>query len=537
MLGSIGCQLCDGLCQIIGIDVHDQLLIRVLHHIFRIGVLVLHPSSHAQRLKAVGQVTGLFVDLHHLGFKAREVEDVVDEVNQVVGIVEDTFSQCFLVGRCLRVAELVHVVHHRVQRCTDLLYHVLHEIVLRVLHLLHLRSLLGQLLLDVAQFTEVAQQSQVFRHASLLVVHRRQTESQIQPLAAFDAQCGTDIDLERLVHAVVHLVQHAHGQFLRLVVDERHTTCLRQGVLHLVGTPEDGQRVRSGRVAGQSQVAFMEQVVDVVIIFLEHRLHGFQTGLFDGILLNAVDTFGDVTTEDEDTEQLVVIVVDGHHAELIAESALAPYALDVTLLERNLVQVEDLRGIETVGIAQIRQSCVEALVQVYMLVDDLFAVAVVDLTGLRVDVTEVAVLVEEDDAHHRGVEDRPVAQGALIVLALQLSLLRHVFLRADDDGWLAVLVATQDREDYHEVVQLVVASFHVLRPQFQRDLFLFLPLQVLLLVGQSVEGVLQPVEVLRAVALRELVHRVGIGYLSVLVAPGKRIGLHVVSPDAHLTGL
>ena len=86
----------------------------------------------------------------------------------------------------------------------------------------------------------------------------------------------------------------------------------------------------------------------------------------------------------------------------------------------------------------------EIIVQVYVLVDDLIAVAVVDLTGLRIDIAEVTVLVKEDDAYHRGVEDRPVAQGAFVVLALLSSLFRHVFLRTDDDGRLSVFVSAQD---------------------------------------------------------------------------------------------
>ena len=147
-------------------------------------------------------------------------------MNQVVGIVEDALAQFFLMRGRLCIAELVHVVHDCVQGRTYLLYHVLHELVLRVLHLLHLCGLFCQLLLDITQFAEVAQQSQIFGDLSILVVYGHQAELQLQAFAAFDAQGGADIDLEFLVCAVVHLVQHAHGWFFRLVVDKRHTTCL-----------------------------------------------------------------------------------------------------------------------------------------------------------------------------------------------------------------------------------------------------------------------------------------------------------------------
>ena len=108
-------------------------------------------------------------------------------------------------------------------------------------------------------------------------------------------------------------------------------------MLHFVDTSEDGQGVRAGRVGGQSQVAFMEHVVNVVVIFLEHLFYSFQSGLFHGILLNAFDAVGYVTAEDKDTQQFMVVIVDGHHPELIVESAPALHAFDTSLLERNLV--------------------------------------------------------------------------------------------------------------------------------------------------------------------------------------------------------
>ena len=49
------------------------------------------------------------------------------------------------------------------------------------------------------------------------------------------------------------------------------------------------------------------------------------------------------------------------------------------------------------------------------LFNDFLGIASEDVAGLGVDVDESAVLVEEDDAQNRGVEDRPVAQRSLFV--------------------------------------------------------------------------------------------------------------------------
>ena len=98
-----------------------------------------------------------------------------------------------------------------------------------------------------------------------------------------------------------------------------------------------------------------------------------------------------------------------------------------------------------------------------MLFDHVVAFPLADLAGLGVGIVQIAVLVEIDERRILTVEDRPVAQGALVFELLQAVLLRHVLLDADDDGGLAVLVASEHGEHHDEITQLVVASLHVLR--------------------------------------------------------------------------
>ena len=91
-------------------------------------------------------------------------------MEQVVGIVEDALAEYRLVGSGGLGVDLLHIVEYGIHRGADLLYHILHETVLRVLHLLHFCLLDGQLLLHLAQFAEVAQQTEVFHDVALFVV-------------------------------------------------------------------------------------------------------------------------------------------------------------------------------------------------------------------------------------------------------------------------------------------------------------------------------------------------------------------------------
>ena len=115
-----------------------------------------------------------------------------------------------------------------------------------------------------------------------------------------------------------------------------------------------------------------------------------------------------------------------------------------------------------------------------------------------------------------------------------LALLCHVLLGADNHPGLAFLVSAQHREHNIVVAQVGIAAFHVFRPQAQCQFFLFIVLRAF---RQSVQGRLQSRGVLGAVALREFLHRVGVGHLPVVVAPCKLFLHDVVGPYSHLAGL
>ena len=159
------------------------------------------------------------------------------------------------------------------------------------------------------------------------------------------------------------------------------------------------------------------------------------------------------------------------------------------------------------------------------------------LAGLGTRILHIAVLVELQDGRLLAVEDRPVAQRAVVFQPFQAQFLRHVFLGADDDRGLAVLVAFQHGEHDVEVAQLAIAVFRVHGSQIQRDFLFLVALGIPMLAHESVEGIFQQTEITREVAVGEIRHGVGVYYLAVVVVPGKVLLFHVVCPDAHLACL
>ena len=67
MLCGIGGNLSDRMPQVQGVDVDRQVLVRILHDVAGVGILVFRPALHTLRLKHLGKIAGLSVDLHHLG--------------------------------------------------------------------------------------------------------------------------------------------------------------------------------------------------------------------------------------------------------------------------------------------------------------------------------------------------------------------------------------------------------------------------------------------------------------------------------------
>ena len=76
--------------QIVGIDIDDQLLVWILNDVSGFCIPVFHPAVSALLFEYLRIVAWLFLDLHHSGLQTRQVEYVVDEVQQVVGILFNT---------------------------------------------------------------------------------------------------------------------------------------------------------------------------------------------------------------------------------------------------------------------------------------------------------------------------------------------------------------------------------------------------------------------------------------------------------------
>ena len=89
VLGSVSGDLCYGVTQVLGVDVDDKLLVGALHNVAGGGVTVPVPSLHALRLEGLSEVVGLAAELHHVGLETRQIENVVDEMQQVVGVAQD----------------------------------------------------------------------------------------------------------------------------------------------------------------------------------------------------------------------------------------------------------------------------------------------------------------------------------------------------------------------------------------------------------------------------------------------------------------
>ena len=80
MLGSVGRYLGNGMFQIVGIDIDDQLLVGILNDVACICILIFHPAGSALLFEDLSKIAWIFLDLHHSGLQPRQIEYVVDEV-------------------------------------------------------------------------------------------------------------------------------------------------------------------------------------------------------------------------------------------------------------------------------------------------------------------------------------------------------------------------------------------------------------------------------------------------------------------------
>ena len=231
------------------------------------------------------------------------------------------------------------------------------------------------------------------------------------------------------------------------------------------------------------------------------------------------DDGSQIAAEGEDTQQTAVIVMDClQHVFYLLVAHIAG-------------------GMMPVGFAEIGKAGMEPVVEVGMGTDLLVDVALIHLAGHDIGILDTALLIEEDNPRVGRIEHRPVAQRARCIDLAQIARGGDILLGADNDRGAPVFVATQHREHDDEIADAVVATLHILGLELELQLFLLVASGILMLIHQTVDGILQQIGVVLVVTLHELIEGVGAGHLSVLVVPGKLLTVHMISPDAHLAGL
>ena len=111
---------------------------------------------------------------------------------------------------------------------------------------------------------------------------------------------------------------------------------------HFGGTAVDAQHVRCGRVGSQAHVAFVDDVVDAVVIPLQNLPDGadFLADLSLGFLFLLVR--GDVVADGIEAEGNARLVAHQHQPVFTAENAFALLLQVEAFHERNLVEVDVL---------------------------------------------------------------------------------------------------------------------------------------------------------------------------------------------------
>ena len=191
----------------------------------------------------------------------------------------------------------------------------------------------------------------------------------------------------------------------------------------------------------------------------------------------------------------------------------------------------------TVDIVEVGEMGAKPVIEMCALLDLLVDIAMEHLAGLEVGIADAAIFVEEDYPRLRVIEHRPEAQRTLCIDFSQVARIRHVLLGADDDSGIALLVAAQHRERHHEIMNVMIATLHILSLQLKCQVVGLMAMGILLAIHKTIDGPLQRLEVALTVAARELLDGIGAGYLAVFIMPGKLMASHIIGPDAHVAGL
>ena len=142
---------------------------------------------------------------------------------------------------------------------------------------------------------------------------------QTEWIASSDAQCRLYGGADGTYGMVVHTVEDALCHVLVLVADECQCSCLRQSVLLVAYLAIDGQRMIGCGVVDHADTSHAEHVVDVLDV-VRHLFVGLcQLAQVLLLAVVAVSHFRHVASGTEDTQQLVVLVIDGHQLQLVVD--------------------------------------------------------------------------------------------------------------------------------------------------------------------------------------------------------------------------
>ena len=305
----------------------------------------------------------------------------------------------------------------------DFVAHVAEEDVLDVLHLLGLQLLALQFPLRGPLLGHVAAEPEIVLNLSPLVTDGEQVELERQRLVVGSTDDGVDVNVDSVLGAHVHIVQHSHGNMLGVFLGQVQATGLRQRQLHHVHLLIDGQQVGLGRIIDQSHTADVEGEVDVVDVV--GNVLGRMLQLVDVKLqlVVGVDELRHVASRAKDAEEAVAGVIEGHQLLLIVGILLDIGRLGQTVVVRGLDEMGRIAAFE---VLQRDVGVFEGVVERHPFGQNLVTVAVEGLAGLLVDVSQDAFRVIIGHVHHRGREDGLIAQHVVLGLALGQQPLRLV---------------------------------------------------------------------------------------------------------------
>ena len=524
VLHGIGEDLLDDHAHVGLVDVEHQLPEGLLHDEVHVRLLVTVPDVLALRLDGLREIHGVRRHRDHVGVEARQEEDVVDELQQLRGVVLDLVDEhVLIVGGVLHLEKFCEA-HHGIERRADLEAHVVEEGVLHHFHLLGAERLTGQLLLHVLQLTDVTAHAEVVDELALLVVIGDEVELQVEDLTVTPMDRGLHVDGRVSAREVVHAVEQALHLLLRTLIHEVHQARLRQRVLYAIGFAENGQQVGLHVVFHNADASHGEHVVDVadivgdLVVGLLQRQH---------VLLQClvgVGSLGDVAARAEDSDELAVDIVDGQQLQLVVELIAMQHLVEGTVVGG----VGELRDVHQVEILQIYLHA-QHIVDGDLLLPDGLDVGTQRLEGLLVDILDDAVLVIEHHIDHGRLEDGLVAQHRVFHLHLAEQLVGDVAARAEDGLEAPALALAHGRQGDGVVVvglltRLILEDLdvevHGLR----------------LLADDVVEGLVELTDIIRVIAVGKLFDGGGALGPALLIHPREGLRLHIIGPEAHMTG-